>query len=225
MKTIQIAFIVALILRILSVSSGVYAQGLTGQLGVVSNYIEHGVSQSDSDPSLQAQLIYSLNSNFSLNVFGASVSYPSNDEHITIRPSLKFFTILSAGYSLALEYQLKNYYGSSARNSNLLSATLGTPVLVFTIENDSKFEGASSGVTSFGARRRLAFADGVGIPMQLSYNQVKVDGLKSYFDAQAGVDYVQARWSVGLLYSLNSETNQFGDRSKNVVYAFLKGIF
>ncbi|SDD08665.1 TorF family putative porin [Aquimonas voraii] len=185
-------------------AGGASAGELSGDVGVVSDYVFRGVSQTDEDPAVQAGLTYSLESGFYVGTWASQVDFGSETDL-----EVDFF----AGYgfnlsdSVAADVQVLRYVypdeGSLNYNELLFSLTFAEKLTTTIGYTNDVYNSGETG-WYYGASLDLALPAEFTLTPGVGYSRfargVLEDGSSSYLD-----------WSLGL-------SRDFGPISASLTY-------
>jgi uncharacterized protein (TIGR02001 family) len=94
--------------------SGAHASGLTGQVGITSDYVLRGISQSDNGPALQASVGYGVG-NLSGGVFASSVNFNDGDQaSVELSPFINYRVYANEDFAVDIGGIYYTYPGANS---------------------------------------------------------------------------------------------------------------
>ncbi|WII72788.1 TorF family putative porin [Bdellovibrio sp. 22V] len=207
-----IAFII-----ILATSLGAYAAdgnhsptfALSGDVSLLSHYVENGLSQSDQSPALQGSFWFNFGPQFRLGVWGSNTNFDNSDDHFNLRLNADIKVNFTANTHAVISYSESQYYNGGEHNGNILGLHLHFWDYRIVYEGFSNWEATDERST------RVAFGALTTVfgswkwNNEIGYNTPQVDTINPYFDARTGLG---TKWGViffeGALTG-TSESSQF----------------
>ena len=160
---------------------------LSGDVALLSHYVEYGLSQSDKSPALQGSFWFNLGPQFRLGAFASNTNYENSDDHFNLRANAEIKVDFSAANYMTIGYSQSQYYKVGDRNGNILSIHLHFGEYRILYDVLSNWEGTK--------KRSPRFAFGAEIPVfstwiwdnEAGYNTPDVDTINPYFDLRTGL--------------------------------------
>ncbi len=190
---------------------------LTGQATLTSNYIVHGLTQTQKDPSLQGSYWFHFGSQLKVGIWGSNVSYLAGTEHFNLKYQGEGKVILSNNFDVTGKYSINRYYKSGERNGETISLLFHLFTDRVLIEKETNWEGSKSSSLhySFGRSRPFQlFGLTLSWDNDVGYNDVDVAAYSPYFDLRTAASYEKEIYSanLGITYCLNGgQFNGQGD--------------
>lgn len=187
---------------------------LTGDVSLLSHYVEHGISQSDKSPALQGSFWFNFGPQFRLGLWGSNTSYAQGNDHFNLRANADIKIAFSANSHMTLAYSKSQYYNGGERNGNISGVHLQFGEYRILYDNFSNWEGTESALTRFAFGKMTSVLGGYRWNNEIGYNTPSINNLNPYFDARTGLG---TRWGEiffeGALTatSASSELNGSGD--------------
>jgi uncharacterized protein (TIGR02001 family) len=185
---------------------------LFGEAGIESNYVEHGVTQSDKGPALQLGLGYQMGPQARLGFWGSSVKYSDDSANINLRPYVDVKMDFTSNTNLVLGYEFNRYFSSDTRNGTLLRLDLASFNYHGLVQINSNWEGTASSATWFGFRKEFMLPKSFILTPTLGFTQLSATGYSSYFDTRVSIGYKFADILYELVNTWNSNSSQFNGR-------------
>lgn len=185
---------------------------LSGDVSLLSHYIEHGLSQSNYSPSLQGSFWFNFGPQFRLGVWGSNTDYKNTDDNFNLRLGADINVNLSPASYLTLGYFKNNYYNDGDRSGELFQFKFFVKDVRILYEKTTNWEGS----------RKLGNRFGLGLTSnvlstwkwnnEVGYTTIDSQTLNNFFDFKSGLG---TRWGAlffeGALTG-TSESSQFDGR-------------
>lgn len=194
----------ALLIASLALTGVAHAQSVGGSVGVASDYVYRGVSQSDGDPSAQADVHYYGQQNWYTGIWAASVR--RGDDHTTaeLNAYLGYNFAIATDWNGSVSFVHYDYPWNHPRRGyayDELSATLAYGDRVFVsiaASPDTSFERSYDHTA-----RSAAFAYDVSLHQPIAHG-FSADAGVGYYDLRRQLDDGYAYYSGGLGYRWRS---------------------
>ncbi|MFV8257555.1 TorF family putative porin [Bdellovibrio bacteriovorus] len=182
---------------------------LSGDVSLLSHYVEHGLSQSDNSPALQGSFWFNFGSQFRLGVWGSNTNYEHGDDHFNLRMNAEVKVDFSQNASMEIGYTKSQYYNGGDHNGDLLSLHLNLWKSRIMYDTNSNWEATHEKSERFGFGNIMDVFGGWKWNNEIGYNTPDVETINPYFDARTGLG---TKWGViffeGAL-TATSESSQF----------------
>lgn len=185
---------------------------LSGDVSLLSHYVEYGISQSDKSPALQGSFWFNLGPQFRLGLWGSNTNYETGNDHFNLRLNADIIVTFSQNARMYLSYSQSQFYNGGEHNGNITGLHLEIGDYRFLYDSLSNWE-----ATNYPATR---FAFGKVTPVfgtwtwnnELGYDTLTLPSYNNYFDLKTGLG---TKWGVlffeGAL-TATSESSQFNGR-------------
>lgn len=185
---------------------------MTGDVGLLSNYINRGLTYTDQDPALQGSFWFNFGSQFRLGVWGSNVNFADESTHFNLHLNADIRVVFSPNSNLTLRFTDEQYFDSSLRRGRITGIVLNTFNLKTTIETLTNWEGTGEGATYYNFRYKWEFNPAFYTEASLGYSQVKSADFSSYFDGGGYINYKggQILWMTGLTYAAEESLGRGG---------------
>lgn len=180
-----------------------------GEITLMSNYVEKGLTQSDKNPSLGAELGYGFGAQGKIGFVAYSVKYPAEDTSVSMQAYGEYKFIFTPATDLKIRNDLVRYFSEDTRNNILIKLDqnfFGYHVL---FEYEDNFEGTKSNRNWFGFHKEWPFYSIYQIDFTGGYSMLDLPGYNNYFDTKTGISYVKPNFSVGIFHTFTSQASQF----------------
>lgn len=185
---------------------------LSGDVSLLSHYIEHGLSQSNYSPALQGSFWFNFGPQFRLGVWGSNTNYKNSDDNFNLRFGADINVNLSAISYLTLGYFKSNYYNGGDRTGELFELNIFVKDVRVLYEKTTNWEGSGKRGDRFGFGATSNVLNTWKWNNEIGYTTIDSDNLNNYFDFKSGLG---TRWGAlffeGALTG-TSESSQFDGR-------------
>ncbi|WP_415063270.1 TorF family putative porin [Bdellovibrio sp.] len=182
---------------------------LSGDVSLLSHYVENGLSQSDKSPALQGSFWFNFGPQFRLGVWGSNTNFENSDDHFNMRLNADVKVDFSPNAKLVIAYSQSQYYNGGDRNGNILNLHLHFWDYRILYDGFSNWEGTEQRSTRFAFGKVFNVFGSWKWDNELGYNTPDVSNINPYFDARTGLG---TKWGViffeGALTG-TSESSQF----------------
>jgi uncharacterized protein (TIGR02001 family) len=172
---------------------------MTGDVALLSNFVEHGLTQTNKDPSLQGAFSFNFGPQFKMGVWGSNVNYQST-EHFLLKLNAELRIQITATTEVKLGYFDNKYFKTTTRDGNTLYLAINTHGYRIRYESNSNWEGTDSASTYYALEKDFdintdwKWGFGGGYTMQNS------TAFSNYFDGRGSLYY---KGSSNILYQLS----------------------
>lgn len=192
---------------------------LSGDIHLLSHYVENGLSQTDNSPSLQASFWFNFGPQFRLGLWGSNTNYEDSNDHFNLRLNADLRVDLTANSRLRIAYSDSKYYNAGDRNGNILGIHLDFfDNYHVSYESFSNFEAARRRSTRYGLGHTMTFASDWKWKNEIGYNKVDSVLYNPYFDARTAVGMTAAKIYLEGAVTATSESSQFTHGEGNVFF-------
>lgn len=212
-------FAVVLLQCVLSVAAWAQSNSsptyrMDGQVSLLSNYVDYGLTQSNKDPALNAQFWFNWGPQFRLGLWGGSVGFKDSSSHFLLKLNADLKIVFSQNTDLTIKYSDGHYYKPETRNGNILGLHLNLFGYGVRYEQHSNFFGTEDRATSFAFTRTWDVFGSWKWENLLGYMMVKSDSLSNYFwyETYLGIKPGNIYYQIGGSYNSNAaQFNGAGD--------------
>lgn len=216
MKRLSMRRYIAFIIILISSLRAFAAEGntsptfqLSGDVSLLSHYVEYGLSQSDKSPALQGSFWFNFGPQFRLGLWGSNTNYEHSDDHFNLRMNADIKVSFSSTTHLIITYSKSQYYNGGEHNGDLLGGHFHFGDYRIHYDNNSNWEGTENRSSRFAFGKVSNVFGTWKWDNEVGYNTPDVDTMNPYFDARAGLG---TKWGViffeGALTG-TSESSQF----------------
>lgn len=182
-----------------------------GEAAIVTNYVEHGVTQSEKNFALQAGFGYQMGPQARLGVWGSNVKFPTDSANLNLRPYADVKIDFTSNTSMVLGYQVNRFFPSDAYNGTIVSIDFAPFSYHVLIEVNSNWEGSGTSATWFAFRKEYLWTRGFVFTPTLGYTQAS-GTYAPFFNTRLAVGYKLADVLYEFVHSYNSSSSQFSGR-------------
>lgn len=197
---------------------------LYGQTFVVSNYVEKGLTQTDSGPAIQAEVGYKW-TQARIGLWASNVKFLNASDTIVMRPFVNYRFLFTDNAHLTLRLDTAKYFNDGSRNGNIFSADLEMFTYHVLYEKVENWEGTDYDNQRIGAKKEFNFYDKFNLNLGAGYNKVDADGHAHYFDARVGINYPYDALKFEVAGTATSNNSEFGSRAGPFLIVSLEARF
>jgi hypothetical protein len=195
---------------------------LFGEFKLTSNFVEHGVSFSNSSWAMQPSLGYQwLNARVGL--WGSNVQFPGSTESLNLRLFAWYKIIFSGGNDLKIRLDMNKYFASSSRNAEVVTFDLNMTSDHFVVESNPNWFGTMYRGLWLGYERDWKVFWGLDYKLSTGYTMIESGPYSSYFDTKTGFGYKYSDIYYELLMNFNSGGGQFRNGIGDLAFFFQFG--
>lgn len=192
---------------------GLEPQKIFGEVNLLSNYVEKGLTQSDEKFSVQATLGYRW-VYFKAGMQGSSVTFPGNQENVNLKAFASYQFIWTQNADMTFRYDYSKYFASAQRDGNIFGFDINLFTYHMLIEKMDNWQGTKTNANYFGFRKDRPIPWNLIWDFSVGYTMLSVDGYNNYFDVKTGISYKykEIGYSLNATYtSAASQLNGAGD--------------
>lgn len=162
---------------------------MTGDVALLSNYVEHGLTQTNKDPSLQAAFGFNFGPQFKMGLWGSNVNYASS-EHFLLKLNAELKVQLTTNTDFKLGYFNNRFFKSDLRNGSTAYLVVTSFGYRIRFESQSNWEGTSSGATYYSFGKTFDINTNWKWDNEVGYTMISdVPSMSNYFDLKTSALY------------------------------------
>lgn len=185
---------------------------MSGDVALLSNYIDHGLTQTNKDPSLQAAFSFNFGPQFRLGLWGSNVNFGSS-EHFLLKMNAELRVQLSPTTDFKFAFFDNRYFKSDTRSGNTMQALLSSHGYRIQYEGISNWEGTGGAATNYSFAKIFDVNTSWKWDNQVGYTMLSSDTYSNYFDVRSSFFY---KGSNNIIYQISlsgtSSPSQFNGR-------------
>jgi Bacterial protein of unknown function (Gcw_chp). len=182
---------------------------LTGDVSLLSHFVEYGLSQTDKDPSLQGSFWFNFGPQFRMGVWGSNVKYPGGDDHFNLRINADLKIAFSKESHAIIAYSQSQYYSDGGRNGNILGLHMKFGTFRVLYDGFSNWEGTEERNKRFGLGKDFDVFTDWKWKNEIGYNMPNVTDINPYFDIRTGLGFKAGQIFIEGAVSATSTPEQF----------------
>jgi uncharacterized protein (TIGR02001 family) len=160
---------------------------LTGDVSLLSHYVEHGISQSDKSPALQGSFWFNFGPQFRMGLWGSNTNFAQGSDHFNLRANADIKIAFSPSSHMILAYSKSQYYNGGEHNGNISGVHLQFGEYRILYDNLSNWEATDSSLTRFAFGKVSMVLGGYRWNNEIGYNTPDLNNLNPYFDGRTGL--------------------------------------
>lgn len=162
---------------------------MTGDVAMLTNYVEHGLTQSNKDPSLQAGFGFNFGPQFKLGLWGSNVNYESS-EHFLLKLNAELKVLVSSKTDFKVGYHNNRYFKSDIRNGNTTYLVITSHGYRVRYESNTNWNGTDSSSTYYSFGKSFDLTQSWKWDNEVGYTMIKdVEDMDNFFDVRTSFLY------------------------------------
>lgn len=194
MKRLSMRRYIAFIIILFLTQGALAAEGnlsptfqLSGDVSLLSHYVEHGISQSANSPALQGAFWFNFGPQFRMGLWGSNTNFESGNDHFNLRANADLKVVINSTSDLVIAYSKNQYYNGGEHNGSVFGIHLRFGEYIITYDSISNWEATNKGSTRFAFGRKMPISNGWIWNNEIGYNTPEVSTLNPYFDGRSGL--------------------------------------
>ena len=160
---------------------------LAGGATLTSNFVEKGLTQTKSDPGMQADFWFNFGSQFRMGLWGSNVSYDSaSSTHFWLKLNADVKVDFSPQTNMVIKYSENKYFRANRRDGNTVGLHFDFSGYKILYEMDSNWQGTRAKSTYAGMGKDSLAGDWIWTN-QGGYTMPVADGVKGFFDVRTSL--------------------------------------
>lgn len=162
---------------------------MNGEVSLLSNYVEHGLTQTDKDPSLQAAFGFNFGPQFKMGIWGSNVNFDST-EHFLLKINAELKVQISTTTDFKLGYFNNQYFKTDTRNGNTTYLVITSHGYRVRYEQNSNWEGTDERSTYYSFGKSFDLNQNWKWDNEVGYTMISdVPEIENYFDLRTSFLY------------------------------------
>lgn len=166
---------------------------MSGDVTLLSHYVENGLSQSDKSPALQGSFWFNFGPQFRLGLWGSNTNYTQGDDHFNLRLNADIKVSFSSETHLVISYSRSQFYNGGEHDGNILGAHLQFDNFHILYESLSNWEATEKRSTRYAFGHTASVFSDWRWKNEIGYNSPELDTITPYFDGRTGLG---TKWGV-----------------------------
>lgn len=182
---------------------------LSGDVNLLSHYVEYGLSHSDKSPALQGSFWFNFGPQFRLGLWGSNTNFPTGDDHFNLRANGDIKVSFTQSSHLILSYSQSQYYNGGQHNGSILGVHLQVESYRILYNNLSNWEATRAPSARFAFGKISSIFGSWAWDNEIGYNTPTSSSINPYFDLRTGLG---TSWGVIFIEGAltgTSESSQF----------------
>lgn len=185
---------------------------LFGQTNVISNYVEKGLTQTDSGPAIQANVGYKWTL-AKAGLWASNVKYSGVSDTVIMRLYGTYDFVFTSNTVLVARLDYAKYSKEGSRDGTIMGLDLNMFGYHVIYEKVTNWEATGSDTARVGARKEFPFLELYNFDVGGGYNMVDAEQYSDYFDLRAGFSYRYGALKLELSGTFASNFQEFQSRA------------
>lgn len=205
----QLIYFGVLTFLMLGSSSAALAQSskMVGEISVMSNQIDKGLSQSKKGPAVDAGFAYLFANQGKIGLNAASVAFENENANVRLGLYGEYKFIFSPTADLKIRNDWVRYFSQGQRNKTIISLDQNFSGWHIIALREDNFEGTKEARNWFGLHTDWPMG-GFALNTTVGYSQV-AQPYQNYFDTRVGLTYTTSNLAITLGNTYVSKASQF----------------
>ncbi len=162
---------------------------MNGEVSLLSNYVEHGLTQTDKDPSLQGAFGFNFGPQFKMGIWGSNVNFDST-EHFLLKINAELKVQISTTTDFKLGYFSNQYFKTENRNGNTTYLVITSHGYRIRYEQNSNWEGTDERSTYYSFGKTFDLNQNWKWDNEVGYTMISdVPSIENFFDLRTSFLY------------------------------------
>ncbi len=197
---------------------------ISGDVQLLTQYVERGLHMSDGNPAMNASFLYNLGSQVRMGFWGSNVSSLSAvDDNFWFKILAEFDVQFGTNLMAHVYISDDHFYKSDQRNGQRFGVNFNYYTYMFGFEWMSNFEGTHANAEYINFGKYFYYGNKIRYGGIVGYTLNTVRGVNSYFDLKAVAHYLlntDTTFEAGITLNLNN--TYFGKRGDPALYGAVK---
>lgn len=208
-----------------SATEGGFSDGaLFGQITFLTNYIEKGISQTDSRPAIQAALGYKW-TQARAGLWASNVKFRDSTDVVTMRLFGDYLVPFTANASLVVKFELGKYFNDGSRDGNIITADFNFFTYHVIYEKVENWESSEYDNQRFGFYKEFEMFNLFGLEFSGGYNMADAEEYSDFFDGKITAIYRVDKLRFDLGGTLTTNKAEFGGPAGPFAYFGIQAAF
>lgn len=192
---------------------------MVGDISVMSNSVEHGISQSNKGPAVDTGFGYLFGSQGKIALSAGSVTYPGESANVRLGFYGEYKFIFSNTADLKVRNDWIRYFSEGVRNKTIISLDQNLSNWHILMLREDNFEGSTTPRNWFGLNKDWAMGRMI-LGTTLGYSQV-ASPYENYFDTRVGLTYPMGNLALSVANTYVSKSAQFNGRADTAFFLII----
>lgn len=198
--------------------------GIYGESLISTNYVERGLTQSESSPVVQATAGYQWTQG-RIGAWASNVSFRDSRDSFLLRPFAMYLIPLSENATLTARVDYAKYLSDGNRDGFWWNLDINMFTYHVKYDKVENWEATGSASGRFAFAKEFAVAGFWSVGLDIGYSTVESEDYENYFDARANLIYTWENFRAEIVGTYASNKANFGGRSGPFAFALAKVAF
>lgn len=174
---------------------------MSGEVGLLTNYVDHGLTQTNKDPSLQGAFSFNFGPQFKLGVWGSNVNFDST-EHFLLKLNAELKVVISATTDVRVGYFNNSYFKTETRDGGTTYFLITSHGYRIRYESNSNWNGTEEVSSYYSFGKVFDLTPNWKWDNEAGYTMINdVDDMENYFDLRTSFLY---KGSSNIIYQITA---------------------
>lgn len=184
-----------------------------GNIALITNYIEHGLTQTQKTPAMQGNFMFQFGPQLKLGFGGTSVHFEDGDEYLNLRVIAGIVIPIGKNAMIDATMTTNKYYNGVDRNGSVTRFEIILSGYRFISESYSNWEGTKKKASFMGFGKRFDLQNNAFWTLLFDYGTPKAEGYKSYFSTKLTIGTTKNKISYEAGISAVTNASQFSSQA------------
>lgn len=194
-----------------------------GEVGLSSNYVEKGLTQSNKTISVAAATGYQFAGQSRIGLNANSVHYEGENANVELDPFVEFKFTFTPNADLRMRNDMVRYFAEGVRNKVMLLLDQNFFTYHVLLFREDNFEGTKKPRNWFAFNKDWIYTPSIQFNTTAGYTMV--ENFDNYFDTRVGVTYLTSNITISFVNTYVSNASQFGGRADTAYFLILNAKF
>lgn len=192
---------------------------MTGELSLLTNYVERGLTQTNKDPALQGAVSFNFGPQFRMGLWGSNVNFQSS-EHFLLKINAELMIPISLTTEVDLGYSNNKYFKTDTRDGGTVHLNIKFSQFRVRYETESNWEGTGSSSSHYIFGMLSDINPSWKWDNEAGYNMLTADNYTNYFHVRTSALYKGGNSiNYQISASATSAAEQFHGEGDIAIYA------
>jgi uncharacterized protein (TIGR02001 family) len=191
---------------------------MTGELALLTNYVDRGLTQTNKDPALQGAVSFNFGPQFKMGLWGSNVNFQSS-EHFLLKVNAELMVPVSPTAEVDFGYNNNKYFKTDTRDGGTMYLQVKFSQFRILYQSESNWEGTGTASTHYIFGMISDLSPSWKWDNEAGYSMLTLDTYTNYFYGRTSALYKGGNSiNYQISASMTSEAAQFNGRGDLAIY-------